>query len=115
MHSLGSVESVCGSFTTSALLPPWGDSGEETEVWGWFAGAGEVHHRGVFPHQNKMPEQPDPLVEPSDQHPLPPTQDPRECSHLPTGFGRENGQVTIEHYSQLKTVCVEMGDVESVF
>jgi hypothetical protein len=31
------------------------------------------------------------------------------------GFGRENGRVTIEYYSQLKTVCVEMGDVESVF
>lgn len=31
------------------------------------------------------------------------------------GFGRENGRVTIEHYSQLKTVCVEMGDVESAF
>ncbi|XP_023601627.1 4-trimethylaminobutyraldehyde dehydrogenase [Myotis lucifugus] len=32
-----------------------------------------------------------------------------------SGFGRENGRVTIEHYSQLKTVCVEMGDVESAF
>ncbi|KAM5236789.1 4-trimethylaminobutyraldehyde dehydrogenase isoform 2-T2 [Ctenodactylus gundi] len=32
-----------------------------------------------------------------------------------SGFGRENGRVTIEYYSQLKTVCVEMGDVESVF
>lgn len=31
------------------------------------------------------------------------------------GFGRENGQVTIEYYSQLKTVVVEMGDVESLF
>uniref|UniRef100_A0A2K5Y8U4 Aldehyde dehydrogenase domain-containing protein n=1 Tax=Mandrillus leucophaeus TaxID=9568 RepID=A0A2K5Y8U4_MANLE len=31
------------------------------------------------------------------------------------GFGRENGRVTIEYYSQLKTVCVEMGDVESAF
>uniref|UniRef100_A0A2K5Y8T0 Aldehyde dehydrogenase domain-containing protein n=1 Tax=Mandrillus leucophaeus TaxID=9568 RepID=A0A2K5Y8T0_MANLE len=30
-------------------------------------------------------------------------------------FGRENGRVTIEYYSQLKTVCVEMGDVESAF
>lgn len=33
----------------------------------------------------------------------------------PSGFGRENGRVTVEYYSQLKTVCVEMGDVESVF
>uniref|UniRef100_F6RRP5 Aldehyde dehydrogenase domain-containing protein n=1 Tax=Monodelphis domestica TaxID=13616 RepID=F6RRP5_MONDO len=32
-----------------------------------------------------------------------------------SGFGRENGRVTIEYYSQLKTVCVEMGNVESVF
>lgn len=32
-----------------------------------------------------------------------------------SGFGRENGRVTIEYYSQLKTVCVEMGDVESPF
>ncbi|KAM4642725.1 4-trimethylaminobutyraldehyde dehydrogenase isoform 1-T2 [Discoglossus pictus] len=32
-----------------------------------------------------------------------------------SGFGRENGQVAMEYYSQLKTVCVEMGDVESVF
>ncbi|XP_067368649.1 4-trimethylaminobutyraldehyde dehydrogenase A isoform X2 [Channa argus] len=32
-----------------------------------------------------------------------------------SGFGRENGQVTIEYFSQLKTVIVEMGDVESVF
>lgn len=31
------------------------------------------------------------------------------------GFGRENGRAAIEYYSQLKTVCVEMGDVESVF
>lgn len=31
------------------------------------------------------------------------------------GFGRENGQVTIEYYSQLKTVVVEMGDVDSLF
>lgn len=31
------------------------------------------------------------------------------------GFGRENGRVTIEYYSQLKTVYVEMGEVESVF
>ncbi|XP_011835359.1 PREDICTED: 4-trimethylaminobutyraldehyde dehydrogenase [Mandrillus leucophaeus] len=34
---------------------------------------------------------------------------------LLSGFGRENGRVTIEYYSQLKTVCVEMGDVESAF
>ncbi|XP_053103481.1 4-trimethylaminobutyraldehyde dehydrogenase isoform X1 [Hemicordylus capensis] len=32
-----------------------------------------------------------------------------------SGFGRENGRAAIEHYSQLKTVCVEMGNVESVF
>lgn len=32
-----------------------------------------------------------------------------------SGFGRENGQVTIEYYSQLKSVIVEMGDVESIF
>ncbi|MBN3313126.1 A9A1A dehydrogenase, partial [Atractosteus spatula] len=32
-----------------------------------------------------------------------------------SGFGRENGLVTIEYYSQLKTVVVEMGDVESLF
>ncbi|KAI4809155.1 hypothetical protein KUCAC02_018063 [Chaenocephalus aceratus] len=32
-----------------------------------------------------------------------------------TGIGRENGQVTIEHYSQLKSVYVEMGDVDSLF
>ncbi|KAM4722711.1 4-trimethylaminobutyraldehyde dehydrogenase [Rhinophrynus dorsalis] len=32
-----------------------------------------------------------------------------------SGFGRENGQVAIEYYSQMKTVCVEMGNVESVF
>ncbi|XP_051990533.1 LOW QUALITY PROTEIN: 4-trimethylaminobutyraldehyde dehydrogenase B [Xyrauchen texanus] len=32
-----------------------------------------------------------------------------------SGIGRENGQVTIEHYSQLKTVIVEMGDVDSLF
>lgn len=35
-------------------------------------------------------------------------------SALP-GFGRENGQVTLEYFSQLKTVIVEMGDVDSVF
>ncbi|XP_029931130.1 4-trimethylaminobutyraldehyde dehydrogenase B [Myripristis murdjan] len=32
-----------------------------------------------------------------------------------SGIGRENGQVTIEYYSQLKTVFVEMGDVDSLF
>ncbi|XP_054836109.1 4-trimethylaminobutyraldehyde dehydrogenase-like [Eublepharis macularius] len=32
-----------------------------------------------------------------------------------SGFGRENGEAAIDYYSQLKTVCVEMGDVESVF
>uniref|UniRef100_H2U4K7 Aldehyde dehydrogenase 9 family, member A1b n=1 Tax=Takifugu rubripes TaxID=31033 RepID=H2U4K7_TAKRU len=32
-----------------------------------------------------------------------------------SGIGRENGQVTVEHYSQLKTVFVEMGDVDSLF
>ncbi|XP_053549854.1 4-trimethylaminobutyraldehyde dehydrogenase [Bombina bombina] len=32
-----------------------------------------------------------------------------------SGFGRENGKIAIEYYSQLKTVCVEMGNVESVF
>lgn len=32
-----------------------------------------------------------------------------------SGFGRENGMVTIEYYTQLKTVVVEMGDVDSLF
>ncbi|KAJ7338760.1 hypothetical protein JRQ81_012662 [Phrynocephalus forsythii] len=32
-----------------------------------------------------------------------------------SGFGRENGEAAIEYYSQLKTVCIEMGNVESVF
>ncbi|XP_071773771.1 4-trimethylaminobutyraldehyde dehydrogenase B [Centroberyx gerrardi] len=32
-----------------------------------------------------------------------------------SGIGRENGQVTIEFYSQLKTVFVELGDVDSLF
>ncbi|XP_054828321.1 4-trimethylaminobutyraldehyde dehydrogenase-like [Eublepharis macularius] len=32
-----------------------------------------------------------------------------------SGFGRENGTAAIAYYSQLKTVYVEMGDVESVF
>jgi len=33
----------------------------------------------------------------------------------PAGFGRENGQATVEYYSQLKTVYVQMGDVDSLF
>ncbi|KAG7264827.1 hypothetical protein CRUP_001471, partial [Coryphaenoides rupestris] len=32
-----------------------------------------------------------------------------------SGFGRENGEATMEDYSQLKTVYVEMGDVDSLF
>ncbi|KAF7705940.1 hypothetical protein HF521_019194 [Silurus meridionalis] len=32
-----------------------------------------------------------------------------------SGIGRENGQVTMEYYSQLKSVVVEMGDVDSLF
>uniref|UniRef100_A0A8C5SV39 Aldehyde dehydrogenase 9 family member A1 n=1 Tax=Laticauda laticaudata TaxID=8630 RepID=A0A8C5SV39_LATLA len=32
-----------------------------------------------------------------------------------SGFGRENGKAAIEYYSQLKTIFVEMGNVESVF
>ncbi|XP_038614028.1 4-trimethylaminobutyraldehyde dehydrogenase [Tachyglossus aculeatus] len=32
-----------------------------------------------------------------------------------SGFGRENGRAAIEYYSQLKTVYVEMGKVESPF
>ncbi|XP_060096934.1 4-trimethylaminobutyraldehyde dehydrogenase-like isoform X2 [Heteronotia binoei] len=32
-----------------------------------------------------------------------------------SGFGRENGRAAIAYYSQLKTVYVEMGNVESVF
>ncbi|KAM9458655.1 4-trimethylaminobutyraldehyde dehydrogenase B isoform 1-T2 [Salvelinus alpinus] len=32
-----------------------------------------------------------------------------------SGIGRENGQVTVEHYTQIKTVFVEMGDVDSLF
>ncbi|CAL8271391.1 unnamed protein product [Arctogadus glacialis] len=32
-----------------------------------------------------------------------------------SGFGRENGQATVDYYSQLKTVIVEMGDVDSLF
>lgn len=37
------------------------------------------------------------------------------CPPILPGFGRENGQVTMEYYSQLKTVVVEMGDVDSLF
>lgn len=37
------------------------------------------------------------------------------CAACFPGIGRENGQVTVEHYSQLKTVFVEMGDVDSLF
>uniref|UniRef100_A0A8C8HYH0 Aldehyde dehydrogenase domain-containing protein n=4 Tax=Oncorhynchus tshawytscha TaxID=74940 RepID=A0A8C8HYH0_ONCTS len=32
-----------------------------------------------------------------------------------SGIGRENGQVTVEHYTQMKSVFVEMGDVDSLF
>ena len=32
-----------------------------------------------------------------------------------SGFGRENGWAAIEHYSQVKSVYVEMGDVESPY
>ncbi|MCB1193363.1 MAG: betaine-aldehyde dehydrogenase [Leptospiraceae bacterium] len=32
-----------------------------------------------------------------------------------SGIGRENSLITIEHYTQLKSVYVEMGDVESPF
>ena len=32
-----------------------------------------------------------------------------------SGVGRENGTVALDHYSQLKTVYVEMGDVKSPF
>jgi betaine-aldehyde dehydrogenase len=32
-----------------------------------------------------------------------------------SGIGRENGRAAIEHYTQLKTVYVEMGDVEAPF
>lgn len=37
------------------------------------------------------------------------------CPHILAGFGRENGQAAMEYYSQLKTVVVEMGDVDSLF
>ena len=30
-----------------------------------------------------------------------------------SGLGRENGRAAIEHYTQLKSVYVELGDVES--
>ncbi len=29
-----------------------------------------------------------------------------------SGIGRENGQAAIEHYTQLKSVYVELGDVD---
>ena len=32
-----------------------------------------------------------------------------------SGLGRENSFSTIEHYTQLKTVYVELGDVESPY
>ena len=32
-----------------------------------------------------------------------------------SGIGRENGAAAIEHYTQLKTVYVEMGEVETPF
>lgn len=32
-----------------------------------------------------------------------------------SGIGRENGHAAIEHYSQIKSVYVEMGDVESAY
>ena len=32
-----------------------------------------------------------------------------------SGIGRENSLITIEHYSQLKTVYVELGEVEAPF
>jgi betaine-aldehyde dehydrogenase len=32
-----------------------------------------------------------------------------------SGVGRENGRAAIEHYSQLKSVFVRMGDVEAPF
>jgi betaine-aldehyde dehydrogenase len=32
-----------------------------------------------------------------------------------SGIGRENGQAAIAHYSQIKSVYVEMGDVESAY
>jgi betaine-aldehyde dehydrogenase len=32
-----------------------------------------------------------------------------------SGIGRENSLVTLEHYTQLKSVYVEMGDVEGSY
>ena len=32
-----------------------------------------------------------------------------------SGIGRENGLATLDHYSQLKSVYVEMGDVDSPY
>lgn len=32
-----------------------------------------------------------------------------------SGIGRENGHAAIAHYSQIKSVYVEMGDVESAY
>jgi betaine-aldehyde dehydrogenase len=32
-----------------------------------------------------------------------------------SGMGRENGHAAIEHYSQIKSVYVEMGGVEAAF
>ncbi len=32
-----------------------------------------------------------------------------------SGIGRENGKAAIEHYSQLKSVYVELGEVESPY
>ncbi|MBO0345746.1 betaine-aldehyde dehydrogenase [Roseibium sp. CAU 1637] len=35
--------------------------------------------------------------------------------HKSSGIGRENGHAALEHYSQVKSVYVEMGDVEAAF
>ena len=32
-----------------------------------------------------------------------------------SGIGRENGHVALDHYSQWKSVYVEMGDVEAPY
>lgn len=32
-----------------------------------------------------------------------------------SGIGRENGTAVLNHYTQLKTVYVELGDVETAF
>ena len=32
-----------------------------------------------------------------------------------SGIGRENGKAAIEHYTQLKSVYVELGDVEAPY